>query len=115
MKKLIIIIAVLHTTTSFAQTIPSSCENDDFRLEYQGYTTYNSIGYVIGVANFTDTEMDVMITWEGGIQVVHLLPFQYNVFWFPGAYVQNSRIRARVISNVGIAPLTVRVAGNYYF
>lgn len=115
MKKLITILAILFSTTCFAQTIPAYSENEHFRLEYQGYTTYNNIGYVVGIANFTDTEMDVLITWDGGCQLVHLLPFQYNVFWIAGPYVQNSKIRARVVSNGGICPLMVKVTGNYYF
>jgi len=115
MKKLITILAVLFTTTCVAQTIPSADENDHFRLEYQGYTTYNCIGYIVGVANFTDECLDIMITWDGGSQVVHLPPFCYNVFWFPGEYAQNSRIRARVISRGGMSTLSVKVLGNYYF
>ena len=115
MKKLITVLAVVFSTTSFAQTIPSSSENDYFRLEYKGYTTYCNIGYVVGVENYTAEEMDILITWDNGSQVVHLSPYYYEVYWFWGAYAQNSNIKARIISHNGIPKLQVKVMGNYYF
>ena len=115
MKKLITILAVVFSTTCFAQTIPSASENNDFRLEYKGYTTYCNIGYIVGLVNYTDTDMDILVTWANGSQLVHLPAFYYDVFWFPGAYVENSKIRARVVSNGGTPPLAVKVLGNYYF
>ena len=114
MKKLITVLAVVFSTTCFAQTIPSSIENDYFRLEYKGYTGYCGIGYVVGVANYTAQDIDVLITWDNGSEVVHLPPYYYDVYWFWGTYVQNSKIRARVISQNGIPPLQVKVMGNYF-
>jgi hypothetical protein len=115
MKKLITILAVVFSTTCFAQTIPASQENEYFRLDYLGYTTYLDIGYVVGIENYTAEEVDVIITWATGTQVVHLPPFYYEVYWIWGPYVQNSKIRARVVSPNGIPGLQVKVTGNYYF
>ena len=119
MKKLIAVLAVVFSTTCFAQTIPSSSENKYFRLDYHGYTGYCGIGYVVGVENYTDQEMDILITWENGSEVVHLLPHDYEVYWFWEAYVENSKIKAKVLApNDGgsaIPCLKVKVMGNYYF
>src|SRR5258705_13968399 len=107
MKKLITVLAVVFSTTCFAQTIPSSSENKFFRLDYNGYTGYCGIGYVVGVENYTAEEMDILITWENGSEIVHLAPYEYEVYWFWGAYVENSKIKAKVLSandNGGIIP-----------
>jgi hypothetical protein len=117
MKKLITVLAVVFSTTCFAQTIPSASENKYFRLEYKGYTGYCGIGYIVGVENYMDQEMDILITWGNGSQVVHLLPYDYEVYWFWGAYVENSKIKARVLSaddnGAGIPCLHVKVMGSY--
>ena len=117
MKKLILVLAVAFSTTCFAQTIPASSENDYFRLEYKGYTGYCCIGYIVGVENYTDLEMDVLIKWANGSEVVHLAPHDYEVYWFWGGYVENSKIKARVLSanddGTGIPCLRVNVMGTY--
>ena len=119
MKKLITVLAIVFSTNCFAQTIPSASENDYFRLEYHGYTGYCGIGYIVGVANYTDQEMDILITWENGSQVIHLAPYEYEVYWFWGDYVVNSKIKARPLtsndSGGGIPCLRVKVEGNYFF
>ncbi|HMK26099.1 MAG TPA: hypothetical protein VK483_08725 [Chitinophagaceae bacterium] len=119
MKKLITVLAIVFSTTSFAQTIPSASENDYLRLEYHGYTGYCGIGYIVGVQNYTDQEMDILITWENGSQVIHLAPHEYEVYWCWGQYVENSKIKARVLATddggTGIPCLKVKVMGSYYF
>ena len=93
MKKLIAVLAVVFSTTCFAQTIPSSSENKYFRLDYHGYTGYCGIGYVVGVENYTDQEMDILITWENGSEVVHLLPHDYEVYWFWAPMLKIQKLR----------------------
>lgn len=115
MKKLITVLALVFSTTCFAQTIPSSSQNDYISLEYHGYTGYCNIGYIVGIVNNTDREMDILITWENGLQLVHLAPHDNQVFWFWGNYVENSKIKARVILPLGIPPISVKVMGNYFF
>ena len=114
MKKLILVLAVVFSTTCFAQTIPASSENEYMSLEYHGYTGYCNIGYIVGVVNNTDQEMDILITWANGFQLVHLLPNDYEVFWFWGDYVENSKIKVKPIAPIGIPSLSVKVTCNYY-
>jgi hypothetical protein len=115
MKKLFTIFALVFTTACFAQTIPATNENESLRLEYKGYTTYCNIGYVVGVENYTDSDMDILITWDNGSQIVHVPALGYQVFWFWGEYTENSKIKARVLTQKDISCLQVKVTGNYYF
>lgn len=121
MKKSIAVLAIVLTTAVFSnkcigQTIPDAAENEHFRLEYNGYTSYCNIGYIVGIQNYTAEPLYIVITWAVGAQLVQIPPYSYEVFWLPGEYVMNSRIKARAFSmTTNIPSLTVRVTGNYYF
>lgn len=101
-KLLLILVTVLTYTLASAQ---QSKENKYLAVSYYGY--YNG-NYVINVSNFTDTQLTILIEWDGGSMIDYIAQYQL-AFSLPAIYRSHSNIKVTVVDPVKNSVLTIKI------